>query len=40
MCKKITLKQYVELAKALKEAYEKKGPIIIRNELINNFIED
>ncbi len=37
MCKKITLKQYVELAKAVKEVYENKCTITLRNELINNL---
>jgi len=37
MSKNITLKQYVELVKAVKEAYENKGTITLRNELIDNL---
>ena len=37
MRKEITFKRYVELAKAMKEAYENKIPITLRNELIDNL---
>ena len=37
MCKKITFKQYVELAKAVKEAYENNVTMTLRNELIDSL---
>ena len=37
MGKEITFKQYVELAKAMKEAYENKVTITLRNELIDSL---
>ena len=37
MGKEITLKQYVELAKTIKEAYENKVTMTLRNELIDSI---
>ena len=37
MSKNLTFKQYVELVKAVKEAYENKVTITLRNELMDNL---